>query len=389
MSDPSGSASSSSGAGKSAQPRPVLRAIRKVLYLALAAALAVVAYASYQTTQARTKLKNSQDKLVRNFGLTTPAPKHLAPEYSDKHGRLLADPPSDPKKLLDPDPLVLAYGEDTDLDVQPVDWEEFQKYLAEVTGKKVVAQAYNNRVNDVAEVKNGLIHVVALHAADTPYLVNNAGFIPVAVLGTADGALGNHLDLAVRTKSDIKTLADLGGRTLTSTSPTSITGHRAAVALLLQDADLRPDVDYSITYSLGQKRSILGLASGEYEVAALSDDKLQSMLAFGRVKPADFRIIYRSQVIPRLTIGYVYNLQPDLAAKVRAAILDFKNGRGPTEETTEQAMRFFAVDYKKDFEFVRKIDESFDPRLAPKPAKSKAASASAPASPPATQPGKE
>ena len=37
-------------------------------------------------------------------------------------------------------------------------------------------------------------------------------------------------------------------------------------------------------------------------------------------------------------------------------------------------MRFFAVDYKKDFEFVRQIDESFDPRLGSNKTKSKATS---------------
>ena len=46
----------------------------------------------------------------------------------------------------------------------------------------------------------------ALHAADTPYVVNNAGFIPVAVVGTESGAHGNHLVLAVAAESKIETI---------------------------------------------------------------------------------------------------------------------------------------------------------------------------------------
>jgi hypothetical protein len=42
----------------------------------------------------------------------------------------------------------------------------------------------------------------------------------------------------------------------------------------------------------------------------------------------------------------------------------------PTSNTGKP-MRFFAVDYKNDFEFVRKIDEYFDPRLASKKSKPK------------------
>lgn len=128
-------------------------------------------------------------------------------------------------------------------------------------------------------------------------------------------------------------------------------------------------MDYSINFSLGQKRSVQGLADGEFEVAALSDDKVQSLLKAGRIKDADFHIIYQSQVIPRFTIGYIYNLQPELAKKITKCILDFTNEKGPVAEGCEKPMRFVAVDYKKDFEFVRKIDESFDPRLGPKPPK--------------------
>ena len=239
-----------------------------------------------------------------------------------------------------------------------------------MTGRKVETRVYQNTPDEVAAVKDGKMHVVALHAADTPYLVNNAGFIPVAVVGTDGGAAkGNRLDLAVRAGSSIHNLADVKGHTLTCSTPVSITGHRAAVALLLQEASLRPDVDYSINFSLGQKRSVQGLADGEFEVAALSDDKVQSLLKAGRIKDADFHIIYQSQVIPRFTIGYIYNLQPELAKKITKCILDFTNEKGPVAEGCEKPMRFVAVDYKKDFEFVRKIDESFDPRLGPKPPK--------------------
>jgi phosphonate transport system substrate-binding protein len=343
---------------------------RALLYLSFVAAISAICYAQYESIQANHVLQRSQTDLVNQFGVTAPSHKHLAPDYSDQNGRLLADPPTDPAKLLNPDTIVIAYGTDSDLDVQPIAWEEFQAYLAEVSGKKVETRVYQNTPDEVAAVKDGKMHVVALHAADAPYLVNNAGFIPVAVVGTDGGAAkGNRLDLAVRAGSSIHNLADVRGHTLTCSTPVSITGHRAAVALLLQEASLRPDVDYSINFSLGQKRSVQGLADGEFEVAALSDDKVQSLLKAGRIKDSDFHIIYQSQVIPRFTIGYIYNLQPELANKITESILDFRNEKGPVAEGSEKPMRFVAVDYKKDFEFVRKIDESFDPRLGPKPPK--------------------
>jgi phosphonate transport system substrate-binding protein len=359
--------------------RPSASAARWLLYLTLASAIGTIAYAEYQSLRASEMLRRSQALMVENIGVTAPVRKHLAAQFSDKRGRMLADPPSDAAKLVDPETLVVAYGEDSDLEVQPIDWPGFQSDLAAATGKHVETRIYQNTPDEVAEILAGKIHVIALHAADTPYLVNNAGFIPVAIVGSDSGAEGNRLDIAVAPTSQIKSLADFKGHTLTCTTPASITGHRAAVALLLQETGLRPDVDYTITFSLGQKRSVLGLVEGEYEAAALSDDKLRSLLKSQRLKESDYRMIFQSQVIPRFAIGYVYNLQPELAAKVGDAILGFKNENGSVGEDNPKPMHFVAVDYKKDFEFVRKIDESFDPRLGPKPPKVKAEPEAGPA----------
>jgi phosphonate transport system substrate-binding protein len=340
---------------------------RGAFYLTLIAVVCIAGYDWYRATQEKAALRASQDDLVSTHGLTVRAAKHLAPEYQDSEGRLLADPPADAKQLLDPETLVIAHYQDAAATKQAVDWDEFQAFLAKSTGKKVVAQEYQNTADDVAAVKSGKSQVIALHAADTPYLVNHAGFIPIAVLGDDVAAHGNRLDLAVRPDSSVKSLADIKGHTLICTAPDSITGYRAAVAVLFQEASLRPDVDYFISFSHGQKRSIEGLKSGDFEITALSDDKVQSMQKAGSLSPADYHIVYQSEVIPRLTIGYVYNLQPELAAKVAKAIVDFKNEKGAQDEDSGESMRFYPIDYKRDFEFVRRIDDSFDPRFSKAP----------------------
>jgi phosphonate transport system substrate-binding protein len=342
---------------------PTEKLVRTALYCALAAALAVVAFVGYRALQDMASLRAAQERLVAQHGLTQASSKHLAPEYVDKDGGLVADSPNDPDKLIDPETLVIAHYEGDDDDGERVDWDGFQARLSEATGKQVVCQPYRNSADEVAEVKAGKIHIVALHAADTPYLVNNAGFVPVAVLGTEAGASGNHLVIATGAKTNIRSLAEVNGHRLTCTRPDSITGYRSAIAILSQEAGLRPGVDYRIHFSFGQKRSIRGLVEGKFEVAALSADKIESMLADGSLSKGDFQVIYESQVIPRLTIGHVYNLQPELIDQVTKVALDFDNAGASTGESGGRAMRFFPIDYKKDFAFVRKIDDSFDPRI--------------------------
>jgi phosphonate transport system substrate-binding protein len=263
---------------------------RLAIYLILAGTIAFAAFAGYQTLQAKASLTQTQATVVSGMGLVQPVQKHLSAEYTDREGRLLADPPTNPADLLDPPALVVAYQEETDVDTQPVDWKGFCADLAKITGKKVVSQPYQNSIEDVAAVKSGKIQIVALHAADTPYLVNTAGFIPVGVLGGKAGPTGNKLDIAVPNASSIHTLADLKGRSLTCTIPSSITGYRAAIALLMFEANLRPNVDYLVNFSLGQKKSIKGLVKGQFEVAALSDDKVQSLLADGKLRGSDSAI---------------------------------------------------------------------------------------------------
>jgi phosphonate transport system substrate-binding protein len=367
MSEPAPSSFERPGATHAKSSNVGANLARAGLYLALIAAIAVVSYAGYRASQEKSALRDTQDELVNTHGLAARTSKHLAPEYSDSTGRMVADPPADASKSLDPETLTVAHYQDADVAKQGVDWDEFRDFLAQSTGRKVVAQEYQNTADDVAAAKGGAVQIVALHAADTPYLVNHAGFIPVAVLGDDVAAHGNRLDLVVRANSGIKSLSDVKGHTLICTAPDSITGYRAAIVVLAQDAGLRPDVDYFISFSHGQKRSVEGIANGEYEVAALSDDKVQSLSKAGTIKPSDYRMIYQSEVIPRLTIGYVYNLQPELAAKVTKAMLDFKNDKGAQDEDSGESMRFYPVDYKRDFEFVRRIDDSFDPRFSKGP----------------------
>ena len=124
-----------------------------------------------------------------------------------------------------------------------------------------------------------------------------------------------------------------------------------------------PNVDYYIAWSLGQKQSIKGIADGTYEAAAVSDDKLHSLLDRGTITEASYHVIYQSDVFPRTAIGYFYNLKPDLAAKVSQGVLSYKP---VSTDADDKPMHFTPVDYKKDFALVRSIDDRFDPRMEPK-----------------------
>ena len=339
---------------------------RLLLLLCLLAVVIYAGNAALKAMQARSSEEITEEKVVQSSGLVTPQAKVLASMFADSQGRLLADPPSAADKLADPDTLVVSHIVGTE-DNPGTNWKGFEKHLADVTGKKIVDEEYDNSAEQLGEIAKGKITILALHAADAPFLVNNYGFQPAAVLGTDTGANGNHLDIIVPANSTISSPADLKGHSLVCTVPASITGYRAAIALLMSNQGLRPNVDYMVTWSMGQKRSIEGLVKGDYDAAAVSDDRLQALIDKGSIEKSQVKIIYQSQVIPRTTIGWFYNLKPALAQKIQEAILSFK----PAQTTAVQAaddestpsLHFLPINYKTDFQLVRMIDDSFDPRL--------------------------
>ena len=57
--------------------------------------------------------------------------------YCDADGDLVADAPTDPSKLIDPDTLVFAYTPVEDPAIYEDIWTPFIEHLEEVTGKDV------------------------------------------------------------------------------------------------------------------------------------------------------------------------------------------------------------------------------------------------------------
>lgn len=336
---------------------------RLILILCLAVAVTYVGIAAKQLMREKESVRISQEQAVASAGLMAPGHKGLAASFSDKQGRLLADPPVSSDHWLNPDVLVVAHLDGADA-TPGSSWSEFESKLSVATGKKVVDQIYTNSPDQVAAIGTGKVTLVALHAADAPYLVNNYGFQPLAVLADASGINGHRLDLIVPAGSAIAKPGDLKGHRLVCTIPSSITGYRAAIAYLMSEDSLRPNVDYEIIWSTGQKRSITGIAEKKYEAAAVSDDKVTSMVAKGTLASSQYKIIYQSPIIPRTVVGYFYNLNPTLAEQLRKTIV----AAAPT--TTPDQLQFQPIDYKLDFQFVRQIDDQFDPRFDAKTQKS-------------------
>jgi phosphonate transport system substrate-binding protein len=106
----------------------------------------------------------------------------------------------------------------------------------------------------------------------------------------------------------------------------------------------------------GHDKSVLGVASGDYDMAAVASDVFERMGVRGTIKPAEFRIVYKSPVFPTSSFAHAHDLKPELAKKLTTCFYEF---RFPAEMQKEfnGDDRFFPITYAKEWAVVRDVAE--------------------------------
>ncbi len=278
--------------------------------------------------------------------------------FIDRDGDLLCDSPLDQKELRDPDVLYYTSspegGRRNDKPNSPRH-ERLIASIAQKTGKKVEWLPVSSSVEEIQLMRDGKLHIAGFSTGTTGFAVNLAGFIPFVVKTdrqTKGEMLGYRLQVIVNSKSSYHSLYDLRGEVIAHTSSTSNSGNLAPRALL-PDFGLIPDSTYQVVYSGKHKKSILGVVDGTYPAAAVASSILNTMISDGTVVAEDIRILYSSPKFPTLSMGYVYNLSPELIEQIQQVFLDYT--RTPLPEETEKAKGYIPISYKNDWDIVRHI----------------------------------
>lgn len=276
--------------------------------------------------------------------------------YCDEDRDMVADLPKDQKNWRNPSTLVFTYTPVEDPAVYKDAFADFQKYIEQKTGKKVVYYSVHSNSAQVEALRSGRLHIAGFSTGPTGYAVNLAGYVPIAVKGTAEALQGYNLIMLVRKESPYQTLTDLKGRKVAHTAVSSNSGNLAPRALFPK-LGLVPDQDYTVVYSGKHDQSVLGVASGDYDAAPVASDVYERMVQAGRVKADELRVIYRSPIFPTSSFGYAHDLHPELAAKIREAF-DTYRFTPEMQKTFDGADRFYPITYLKDWEVVRDIAHS-------------------------------
>src|SRR5215468_10593876 len=276
--------------------------------------------------------------------------------YCDRNGDLVADTPTDPGQLVNPSTLIFAYTPVEDPAVYAKTWDGFIKYMEQKTGKKVVFFPVQSNAAEIEAMRSGRLHVAGFNTGSVPIAVNCAGFAPFAIMGSQNGQFGYEMEIIVPADSPIKRPADLKGKKLAFTSPTSNSGYKAPSAILKADFGLEAERDFTPVFSGKHDNSVIGVANKDYDAAAIANEVMKRMFERKVVDPAKIRTIYKSETFPTTGYGYAHNLDPALVEKIKDAFFTFPWAGSALKAEFKSEDRFIPITYQKDWSVIRKID---------------------------------
>jgi phosphonate transport system substrate-binding protein len=286
----------------------------------------------------------------------------LDSRFTDADGDLVADAPKDPKDFVDPAVLIFAYTPVEDPAVYAKVWDGFLQHMAKVTGKRIQFFPVQSNAAQIEAMRAGRLHIAGFNTGSNPLAVSCAGFVPFAMMASLKNEFGYEMEIITHPGSGIEKVADIKGRKMAFTAETSNSGYKAPSALLRDEFKLEAGKDYQPAFSGKHDNSVLGVANKDYPAAAIANSVLSRMIARNVVKAEQIKSIYKSQTFPTTGYGHVYNMKPELVAKVKEAFFTFKwEGSALLEEfknAEPPQEKFVPITYKGHWEVVRQIDKA-------------------------------
>ena len=163
-----------------------------------------------------------------------------------------------------------------------------------------------------------------------------------------DGAIGYYSVIYVKADSPYKDIHDLKGKTIGFVDPTSTSGYNAP-RFYLHKEGIEVDSFFGKSIITGShENGVIALDKGTVDCAADwwnadNDSNLTRMVAKGMAKKEDFRIIFKSGLLPGSPYAYLSDLPDDLKKAIVTAFMD-----APTKDKAA----FDRLSDGKDKEFV-------------------------------------
>jgi phosphonate transport system substrate-binding protein len=141
---------------------------------------------------------------------------------------------------------------------------------------------------------------------------------PIAVPETQRQGASYRALIIARKDRNIRSLADLKGKTFAFVDPSSTSGHLFPKSAMLR-AGLNPDTDLRAIFAGSHDASVLAVQNGKVDAAAVADSLFQAAVARGVLKADELVIVWTSDPIPGAPLVIRRDLPEPLKQRIRAA----------------------------------------------------------------------
>jgi phosphonate transport system substrate-binding protein len=225
----------------------------------------------------------------------------------------------------------------------------FMEYLSKELGVPVKLRVANDYAAVIEGQRAGNIQVAYYGPASysTAYLTG-VKTEPFVTTRNNDGAIGYYSVIYVKADSPYKDIHDLKGKTIGFVDPNSTSGYNAP-RFYLHKAGIDVDSFFGKSIITGShENGVIALDKGTVDCAADwwnadDDSNLTRMVKKGMAKKEDFRIIFKSELLPGSPYAYLSSLPDDLKQSIAKAFM--------TAPTKDKAA-FDRLSDGKDKEFV-------------------------------------
>lgn len=234
--------------------------------------------------------------------------------------------------------------------------EQFRSDMSEALGIEVEELEGADYSVGIEALKAGKLDVLLVSPMSYYQAKKIAGAEPLVT--TTSMGQEEYKTLFVVGKDDTTTqsLADLKGKSFAFVDPASSSGYMYPKAKLVKELSLDPNQlenpGYffdTVAYSGKHDSSLMGVAKGDYDAAAVAGQVITSLVDAGMIQEDDIRVIGETETIPNA----LFVVRSDLPAETKAALKDFYL----TYENEEYFETFYG---SKEVRFTEAKDEDYE-----------------------------
>jgi phosphonate transport system substrate-binding protein len=244
--------------------------------------------------------------------------------------------------------IRLAISDGNSLENLKADYDLFRVALAEILEMEIDFLPLKNQVSAAIELKQGRVDLLLTGPSEYVIARSRTNAVPVLSITRPN----YYSIIAVPSNSEIKTVADLRGKTIAMSDIGSTSGHVGPTQMLIE-AGLDPKTDVKIRM-LGDEGSVAALQNGEVDAWAGSTSNYQEILQ------DKFPTIAKSSLLPGDVFVAGSSLELVIVEFIRSRMMQHQNKLIQAISTRKSKYRgsTFKLVQDSDYDLIRKAYEA-------------------------------